>query len=1120
MSLALIILLIPVVTLALPIGTDCSKSEARCGNASVEKLVCESGRCKGAYLNNNCGTGKSCASTFYCNSFQVCDQCTAGCGTCTNSYNCPSTGCLSGYIYNDSTGKCLALPTGCVSGSSATTCTVCNKGYYLSDGACVAGPKNCLVPLSATVCQICSDTMYWNSTTNACVQGDGSCKTYDSTGSCSECVATYYLQSSTCNAGPKHCKEMYSAGQCTKCASGYELDLTTSACKILPAVTFSSSADVATATAIQCGSGYFINNVCSAKVPNCAVAATASTCMTCNEGYYLDVSSACQACYSTTKCKTCTGALASECTSCASGYNKAINSCLYCSDNCIQCDTSGAGKCDMCNSGFMLRSDRSGCDKCSLACKTCISASLCMACFTGFRYVSASASCTACIVGCDYCSDPSTCNTCAAGWIMNAASRCDPCAFNCQSCSGADAGTGYCSICNAGFIVNTSTKLCELCPTNCNTCTSTTVCTACNRGYVVNKNTNKCVSCGIDCVSCINSGMNSCDVCETGYHLDSTTKTCVCNFVECSVAQDSVTCDKCMIAYTLKYKEPCIACTATNCADCPSPESTTCNTCKPGYWLDPTTLTCGSVSCQSNTPSCISCASATTCLVCNIGYYYMAAGNCPACRVFCSICHDGTTCDTCMSGYYLTKDKTCVACTGTNVKTCSPPATDSSGEYISGAETATLTCVESSYMSQTCVSSGVPGCAAAISLGKCATCLDRYYLGSTSTCVACSMANCKICTSSTCLACMDGYTASKDSSGAITGCGACASPCATCDISSPTLCISCASGGYTMVNKACIACTSATLASDCNCGTGSFWNGIMCALCLDSCATCRSTKKCDKCADGFYFNSTACVAILTANCIAAYTSGYCKNCDVGYYFNSVENLCLPCSTNCIDCNQYSTCSMCATGYYVASNSTCVNCSNVVVNCTSCSAESAGTITCNMCADGYYWNSTYSNCSSCIVGCKTCSPGSIDKCMIAIEGYYLTPDSQSKACASGCNNCADNATCVECQHGYFFSSTTKKCAACGPVCQSCSGTSDADCLTCIKNAEFSNNATRVRTGMEIGSSKGMGYCACSPGYIYSTAEVGCVPGSVYSSDGLIASTFAIVVTAVLRIAIVF
>lgn len=73
------------------------------------------------------------------------------------------------------------------------------------------------------------------------------------------------------------------------------------------------------AVPISCSNGYFLGATqgsCTACPTNCGACAVASTCLVCNQGFYL-ASGACTAC--ATGCNACTSAAATSCTACMSG---------------------------------------------------------------------------------------------------------------------------------------------------------------------------------------------------------------------------------------------------------------------------------------------------------------------------------------------------------------------------------------------------------------------------------------------------------------------------------------------------------------------------------------------------------------------------------------------------------------------------------------------------------------------------------------------------------------------------------------------------------------------------------------------------------------------------------
>lgn len=88
-----------------------------------------------------------------------------------------------------------------VYGSSATVCSKCNNGYYLSNESCVAHTSitDCseYSPSSADTCVTCKDNSFRFSVERVCVDGTeiSYCGTYSSgnVGTCLTCKDGYYM---------------------------------------------------------------------------------------------------------------------------------------------------------------------------------------------------------------------------------------------------------------------------------------------------------------------------------------------------------------------------------------------------------------------------------------------------------------------------------------------------------------------------------------------------------------------------------------------------------------------------------------------------------------------------------------------------------------------------------------------------------------------------------------------------------------------------------------------------------------------------------------------------------------------------------------------------------------
>lgn len=256
----------------------------------------------------------------------------------------------------------------------------------------------------------------------------------------------------------------------------------------------------------------------------------------------------------------------------------------------------------------------------------------------------------ACSPGCDGCfsSSPAGCYSCAASipqlYLSSSTNTCVaacslgtyassldfycvPCDPACVDCTGAGNTlcTGGCqegyyqqpapdsssclNSCPSGYYPDDGTKMCQLCDTECQTCTgpSNNQCLLCATGFYLQP--------APDSNTCL-------DNCPAGYYPNDGTKTCqLCN-------TNCLTC-------TGPSNVECIQC-ASGFYQQPPPNSNTClNVCPSGYYRDNGTNTCKlcNASCQTCTGP-----SNTQCLICATGYYLLGATTC----VTSTACPSGT----------------------------------------------------------------------------------------------------------------------------------------------------------------------------------------------------------------------------------------------------------------------------------------------------------------------------------------------------------------------------------------------------------------------------------------------------------------------------------------------
>lgn len=196
----------------------------------------------------------------------------------------------------------------CKSFITATNCSLCEGGYFLSDGLCFPQPLpsiyGCVVYSDDLICSVCQKNMYLQSP-NQCafISLIENCLIYNTSSpisSCVECSQKFYLnQSKSCTPRIKsqniqNCISYdQNADICKTCSSWTFLDKSSLLC--LPKIIFCEIySEMIEANKIPvcllCAQGYFIQNgVCvKGSITNCRTfKANSNDCTVCSNKYYL-----------------------------------------------------------------------------------------------------------------------------------------------------------------------------------------------------------------------------------------------------------------------------------------------------------------------------------------------------------------------------------------------------------------------------------------------------------------------------------------------------------------------------------------------------------------------------------------------------------------------------------------------------------------------------------------------------------------------------------------------------------------------------------------------------------------------------------------------------------------
>ena len=429
-------------------------SSGTCKPCSSGCSICPSGICQ------------SCLQGYYYDSEnKVCKECTKGCQSCLDSYNC--TSCISNYYIEDS--QCVEFPHGCLTWSKYK-CFKCKTGFYLNENSCFKCQSNCFACSDESTCSICNTGYY--------LQGDNCVKCEEYNVNCNStsilsCEDGYYLSGGSCISCSGNCS-VCAGTDCGACKVGFKLN---GDCKLC-----SDNCDA-------CPDHYYLSSgVCKPCIDYCLSCSSGTNCNKCEQGYFYEDSCVpcpddCETCFNSTICLTCA----------AGFYVNSLGLCKNCDDS----------KCS-CSNPYYFNSSKV-CNSCELTCSECSSNSLCQKCITGYS-LDSSLSCYKCPSFCESCSD-SGCLQCKKGFALKN-KICLPCSANCLDCY----TLTICKECQAGFYLTASFD-CRPCSSNCYTCTESS-CTLCNPGYIFDSS-GSCINPIENCL--IYSDSETCSYCSNEY---------------------------------------------------------------------------------------------------------------------------------------------------------------------------------------------------------------------------------------------------------------------------------------------------------------------------------------------------------------------------------------------------------------------------------------------------------------------------------------------------------------------------------------------------------------------------------------------------------------------------
>ncbi|KAL4480175.1 hypothetical protein ABPG74_020691 [Tetrahymena malaccensis] len=427
---------------------------------------------------------------------------------------------------------------------------------------------------------------------------------------------------------------------------------------------------------------FYTGQNCQNCISDCKQCNNYSTCISCNDSYYLMESS-------------------SQCTLCPQdGYFKQDPQkiCKICHYTCQQCYGILNTQCKICSDGSQNTNTQT-CELCNLSCKTCNNGNTngctscrsdkylldgyCITCQDDGVFIDKYNQCQHCDQSCIKCSQSSTnCQSCKDGYYQPYQDQpCCPCQTPCKTCNGLR--DQNCLSCLDGYYLESNT--CKQCDSSCYKCTGPTNqnCESCNAGF--DKVNNQCIKCDSSCKKCKGTQNTDCTLCQDKLYLSENNQC-----ISCKVDGQFISLDR------------CLQCSST-CKTC-SEQANKCITCPNYYYL-------------TNSNECVPCTGDN---------FYISVDRCLPCDQSCRTCNGdkNNNCLSCNNQLYLSKDKTCIQCDQDKqfkqdqmCKDCNP-----SCQKCSGTENYCTQCVQGLYLSSDnqCVKCNKPG--QYISNGKCIQC--------------------------------------------------------------------------------------------------------------------------------------------------------------------------------------------------------------------------------------------------------------------------------------------------------------------------------------------------------------------------------------------------------------
>lgn len=247
---------------------------------------------------------------------------------------------------------------------------------------------------------------------------------------------------------------------------------------------------------------------------------------------------------------------------------------------------------------------------------------------------------------------------------------------------------------------------------------------------------------------------------------------------------------------------------------------------------------------------------------------------------------------------------------------------------------------------------------------------------------------------------------------------------------------------------------------------------IRVGTCGRNCQFCSGPNKCNQCYPPYSSVNGTCICNTTLGFLTQ--TGCSPSCVAGEYFNATAKACLDCVgryPNCQSCNM-TNCLSCSVGFFysVDSNGT----GNCVKYC-------PNNFTMTRINSSNLWQDV---CLSCPPNCRTCLPGLCISCnpeYFYYSGYcvtncpiaYFPNNGYCQRCSLNCFTC-NSLACLTCINGFSLTTsgncvpdcvnstviaTSSNCNfTCDPVCATCYGSLNIQCLSCTNTSLYYYNGT--------------------------------------------------------------